>query len=83
MRNHFGCGPTIRRRRFAPALVADCFSDRQQSRVRGVQMLQDRGQVLQKCISLNREATSFFEGAGQLQDAAFGEMTGEDLHADG
>ena len=83
MCDHFGGGPAALSRSFPPAEVADCFSDSQQIRARSLQMPEDRGQVVQKSISSNREATGLFERSGQLQDAGFAEVAGKNLHADG
>jgi hypothetical protein len=82
MRDHLGGGPAALGRSFPPAEVAYFFSDRQQIRARSLQMPEDRGQVFQKSISSNREATGLFERSGQLQDAGFAEVAGENLHAD-
>jgi hypothetical protein len=83
MRDHFGGGSAALSRSFPPADVAYFFSDGQQIRARSLQMPEDRGQVFQKSISSNREATGLFERPRQLQDASFAEVAGEDLHADG
>ena len=83
MRDHFSGGPAALNGSFPPAEVAYFFSDSQQIRARSLQMPEDRGQVFQKSISSNREATGLFEGPRQLQDAGFAEVAGKDLHADG
>jgi hypothetical protein len=63
--------------------IADLLGCGQEFGAVGFQVPEDRCQVFQKVVSLNRETTGFFERAGQLQDAGFAEMAGEDLHADG
>jgi hypothetical protein len=44
---------------------------------------EDWGEAFQKRISSYREATGLFERTSKLQNAAFAEVAGEDLHADG
>jgi len=83
VRDHFGGGPAVRRRRFAPAEIADFFSCGQEFGARVFQVPEDRSQVFQMRISSNREATGLFERTSKLQDAAFAEVAGEYLHSDG
>jgi hypothetical protein len=63
--------------------LADLLGRGQEFGAGGFQVPEDRCRVLQKLVSLNRETTGLLERAGQLQDAGFAEMAGEDLHADG
>jgi hypothetical protein len=63
--------------------IADLLGCGQEFGAGSFQVPEDRCQVFQKLVPLNRETTGFFERAGQLQDAGFAEMAGEDLHADG
>jgi hypothetical protein len=82
VRNHFGGGPRVRRRRFAPAEIADLLGDGQEFRARDFEVPENWAEVFQRRISSNREATSLFKRARQLQDAAFAKVAGEDLQAD-
>jgi hypothetical protein len=83
VRDYLGRGPGVRRRRFAPAQIADLFSYGQKCRARVFEVPEDWGEVFQKRISSDREPTRLFESTSELEDAGFAEVAGEDLHADG